>query len=705
MMRLTKHITRLTAAISLAVLLGACGSEISPWERTGLQQNTEVANTDDDWQAAVADAAGTVTVTDQQGFVWRTEQFADIQILRYQVPGWDKLTLNQKKLAYYLTQAGLAGRDIMWDQNYRLNLALRKLLETIYKNYNRDRHTLGWQRFETYLKRIWFANGMHHHYSMMKFRPEFSRKYFQEIADSAGVEVSTQIMDVMFEPGIDAKKVELDTNKGLLEHSAVNFYAPDVTTAEAQAFYRDRIDQADPTPISYGLNSRLAKNSSGQIYEQTWKLGGMYTNAISAIIGWLEKAVTVAENQQQAQALQTLIEYYRTGDLALWDKYNILWTAATGGDVDYINGFVEVYNDPLGYRGSYETIVEIKDFDSSARMKVLMSEAGWFERHSPIMDRHKRQDVVGITYNVVNVVGESGDSSPSTPVGVNLPNANWIRATHGSKSISLGNIENAYREATGSLLVDEFANDEREKEWDRNYGTAVDALHTALHEVIGHASGRLEPGIGEPRDTLKNYASTIEEGRADLTALYFMLDPQMVTWGLLPSLDAGKSGYDGYLRNGLLTQLRRIEPGADIEESHMRNRAWICRWVLEHGRPDDVVVENKRDGKTYYDIQDYQRLRDLFGRLLREVQRIKSQGDYQAARELVETYGVKVDPEIHREVLARAERLHIAPFSGFINPRLQPVTDEQGNMIDIRIDYPDDFARQMLNYSDHYSTL
>lgn len=668
-----------------------------------MHQETAKAVTTDDWQPA---AAGTPdTVTDDQGFVWRTERFGDIQVLRYQVPDWDRLSLQQKKLVYYLTQAGLAGRDIMWDQNYRHNLAIRRALETIYRDYGGDRDTLGWQRFTDYLKHVWFANGIHHHYSMAKFTPGFSQTYLEEIAGTSGVNLTDQMLDIIFNPALDAKKVELDTDKGLLENSAVNFYAPDVTTAEAQAFYRDKAGPAGPRPVSLGLNARLAKNDAGQVYEQTWKLDGLYGGAIAAIIGWLEQAAAVAENAQQAQALQTLIEFYRTGDLALWDRYNILWTGTTGGDVDYINGFIEVYNDPLGYHGSYETIVQIKDFDSSARMQVLMEQAGWFESHSPIMQQHKRPNVVGITYNVVNVVGESGDSSPATPVGVNLPNANWIRAEHGSKSISLGNIEHAYRAATGTLLVDEFAADEEEKQRDRDYGAVVDALHTALHEVIGHASGRLEDGVGETRDTLKNYASTIEEGRADLTALYFMLDPKMVEWGLLPSLEAAESGYDGYIRNGLLVQLRRLEAGADIEESHMRNRAWISRWVLEQGRADAVIVALKRDNKTYYDIRDYRKLRELFGRLLREVQRIKSQGDYAAARELVENYGVKVDPELHREVLARAGKLRLAPFSGFINPRLQPVVDEQGDITDIELAYMDDFAEQMLYYSEHYSHL
>jgi dipeptidyl-peptidase-3 len=537
---------------------------------------------------------------------------------------------------------------------------------------------------------------------MAKFAPEFSRGYFQELAQNSGVEVSAELLAVIFDPAVDAKKVELDPARGLLENSAVNFYAPDLSTAEVEDYHRTLADSANPTPVSYGLNSRLEKDRQGRIVERVWKSGGMYGKAIDAIIGWLEQAATVAENDAQATALARLVEYYRTGDLRLWDEYNILWTGTTAGAIDYINGFVEVYNDPIGYRGSYETIVQIKDFASSERMRVLMDQAGWFEANSPIMDQHKRRDVVGIVYNVVNVVGEAGDASPTTPVGVNLPNANWIRARHGSKSVSLGNIEQAYRESSGTVLADEFANDDREKEWNRQYGDIVDPLKTALHEVIGHASGVLEAGVGDPSDTLKSYASTIEEGRADLVALYFVMDPKLVELGLLPSIDAGMSGYDSFIRNGLLQQLRRLEPGADIEESHMRNRAWISRWVLEQGRGDNVIAEVKRDNRTYYDIRDYRKLRELFGRLLREVQRIKSQGDYDAARALVENYGVKVDPALHAEVLQRSEKLNIPPFAGFINPRLEPQLDSAGNIVDVKLEYARDFAEQMLYYSGHY---
>jgi len=688
--------------IILAVTLSACGRGI-PSAASSTRQSVSRSSVSEDWQLAQADEPQ--TIVDASGFVWQTEQFADIQILRYQVPGWDQLDLKQKLLAYYLTQAGLAGRDIKWDQNYRYNLALRQLLEAIYMRYPGDHRTLGWRRFEIYLKRIWFANGIHHHYANTKFTPEFSRDYFLEIARASGVEISTGMMAVIFDGHIDAKKVELDPAKGLVEGSAVNFYAPGLTTPEVESYQRRLVNPNDPMPISYGLNSRLEKDAGGKIIERVWRSGGLYGSAIDAIIGWLEQAKTVTENPAQATALVKLIDYYRTGDLRLWDEYNILWTAATGGDLDYINGFVEVYDDPLGYRGAYETIVQVKDEASSARMRVLMDNARWFEQHSPILEQHKRQDVIGIVYNVVNVVGEAGDASPSTPVGVNLPNADWIRARYGSKSVSLGNIEQAYRATAGSLLTDEFANDDQEKTWDRQYGDQVDPLMTALHEVLGHASGKLEPGVGDPGDTLKSYASTIEEGRADLVSLYFLPDPKLVEWGLLASTEAANSGYDGYIRNGLLEQLRRLEQGADIEEAHMRNRAWISRWVLAQGRADNVIVELKRGNKSYYDIRDYDKLRTLFGRLLREVQRIKSQGDYNAARALVEDYGVKVDPALHTEVLARAAQLKIPPFAGFINPTLVPIKDADGNITDIRLEYPRDFAEQMLYYSKHYSFL
>jgi dipeptidyl-peptidase-3 len=686
----------------LTTILTACGEDSLPPEQQtpGVTAETAVA---DDWQPA--DVPAQQQVIDDTGFVWQTEQFADIRIMRYQVPGWDKLDLRQKLLAYYLNQAGLAGRDIMWDQNYRHNLALRKLLESIYNGYAGNRNTLGWQRFETYLKRVWFANGIHHHYSMAKFKPEFSPAYLLELAKTSGTTISPELQEVIFDPALDGKKVELDADKGLLEHSAVNFYAPDLGTAEVQAYYRAKSDPTDTTPVSYGLNSRLVRNQAGQLEEQVWKLGGLYSDAIAEIISWLELAVQVAENAAQVAALEKLIEYYRTGDLKIWDEYNMLWIGATGGDIDYINGFIEVYNDPLGYRGSYESIVQIKDVESSARMQVLMDNAVWFERNSPVLPQHKREQVVGITYNVVNTTGESGDASPSTPVGVNLPNANWIRSRYGSKSISLGNIEHAYHAASGTLLLDEFAHDQDEIELGKAWSAVVNPLLTALHEVIGHASGKLEEGVATPAETLKNHASTIEEGRADLVALYFLMDPALVEMGLLPSLEAAQTGYDGYIRNGLLQQLRRIEPGDDIEESHMRNRAIISRWALARGQADNVIMEVKRDNKTYYDILDYMKLRELFGQLLREVQRIKSQGDYQAARALVKDYGVKVDRLIHDEVLARAGKLNIAPYGGFINPVMRPERDAAGNITDIKLDYMDSFSVQMLYYSKHYSHL
>jgi len=686
----------------LSILL-ACGETGLPTETESKATTSTNITKGEDWQAVSPVAAQ--TVTDADGFLWQTEQFADIRVLRYQIPGWERLSLAQKRLVYYLTQAGLAGRDILWDQHYRHNLAIRQTLEAVYTNFPGDRQTLGWQRFETYLKRIWFANGIHHHYSMAKFRPEFSREYLHEAAAASGVVISDALLEVIFNPALDAKKVELDPEKGLLENSAVNFYAPGLKTEEVVSYYQEKTSAVEETPESWGLNSTLVRNEQGQLEEQVWKLDGLYGEAIAEIVGWLERAVTVAENKEQAAALWKLVEYYHSGDLADWDEYNILWLQTTGGDIDYINGFVEVYSDPLGYHGSYETIVQIRDAESSSRMQVLMDQAAWFEEHSPILPEHRRKEVVGITYKVVNAVGEAGDASPSTPVGVNLPNANWIRTRHGSKSISLGNIEHAYHESSGTLLTEEFAHDQEEVDRDRKYSAVVDPLHTALHEVIGHASGQLEAGVGTPAETLKNYASTIEEGRADLVALYFLPDPRLVEWGLLPAPEAAQAGYDSYIRSGLLQQLRRIEPGAAIEESHMRNRAFISRWVLEQGRADNVIVEEHQDGRTSYEIQDYDRLRELFGELLREVQRIKSQGDYAAARDLVENYGVKVDPKLHEEILRRAEKLNIAPYAGFINPELRPVLDEAGSITNIEVVYPDNFAEQMLDYSRQYNHL
>ncbi|MCB0762683.1 MAG: dihydrofolate reductase [Flavobacteriales bacterium] len=644
-------------------------------------------------------------VTDDDGFVWQTEQFADIRMVRYQIPGWDNLSAKQKELVYYLTQAGYSGRDMMYDQNYRHNLEIRNTLENIYANYAGDKNTKGWQRFETYLKRIWFSNGIHHHYSNAKLVPGFNEAYFDSLLAGVGGSISDEARKAIFDPKFDAKKVELDETKGLVEGSAVNFYAPDITTEEAFAYFDSIKDSASRAPISYGLNSRLVKNEQGEVVEDVYKVGGTYGAALEQVCEWLRKAEQVAENDVQAAALRNLIKFYETGDLRVWDTYNINWVKDTKGDIDYINGFVEVYNDPLGFTGSYETIVEIKDFDASSRMAVLMENAQWFEDESPIMDEHKKETVTGILYNVVNVAGESGDASPSTPIGVNLPNANWIRTLHGSKSVSLGNILAAYDNSSGSGMLTEFAHDQEEIDRALAHGDLAGKLHTAMHEVIGHASGQIEDGVATPSETLKNYRSTIEEGRADLVALYYLMDQKLVDLGLMESLEVGKAEYDSYIRNGMLAQLRRLELGEDIEEAHMRNRAWVSGWVLEKGKENNVIALVERDGKTYYDIQDYEALRGLFGDLLREVQRIKSKGDFEAAKALVEGYGVKVDQAVHKQVLDRTAALGTAPYGGFINPRLVPVTDAEGNVTDVKVEYPEDFATQMIEYSTNYGFL
>lgn len=594
---------------------------------------------------------------------------------------------------------------MMYDQNNRYNLRIRDLLESIYTGFEGDKSTNGWNRFETYLKRIWFSNGIHHHYANTKIMPEFSQAYFAELVEAVGAEVSDELMTVIFDPAVEAKKVEQDATKGLVEASAVNFYASDVSTEEAQAYLASIVEEGTRTPVEYSLNSRLVKNAAGEIEEQAYRVGGLYGEALEQVVFWLNQAAQYAENDKQAAALRNLIAYYETGDLEKWQLYNINWVQDTEGDVDYINGFVEVYNDPLGYTGSYETIVQIKDFDASERMKVLMDNAQWFEDHMPFMDAHKKKEVVGITYNVVNVAGEAGDASPSTPIGVNLPNSNWIRVVHGSKSVSLGNIVSAYDKASGGGLLAEFAHDDVEVARAESHGALAGKLHTAMHEVIGHASGKLEDGVGEPKQTIKEYSSTLEEGRADLVALYFMLDEKMVELGLMKTLETGKSEYDSYIRNGLMLQLRRLEQGADIEEAHMRNRAWISHWCFERAQESGAIAKVERDGKTFLDIKDYEALRGLFGELLREVQRIKSQGDYEAAKALVEGYGVKVDQAIHEEVLTRSEALGIAPYGGFINPEMQAMYVEDGMIGDVKLVYPDDFATQMLNYSENYGFL
>ncbi|AXT63264.1 dihydrofolate reductase [Aquimarina sp. AD10] len=640
----------------------------------------------------------------EEKFEYVVEQFADLKILRYQIPGWDNLTLKEQKLVYYLTQAGLSGRDIMWDQNYRHNLTLRKALEKIYTTYDGNKTSKDWKAFEIYLKRVWFSNGIHHHYSNDKIKPEFDQDYFSSLLAATGTEVSKEVYEVIFNEA-DAKKVNQAKGVDNVALSAVNFYGPGVTNDDVESFYGKMKSPNPEKPLSFGLNSQLVKEE-GKLKERVYKSGGLYGTAIDEIIKWLEKAKTVAENKAQGDAIGLLIEYYKTGDLQTWDDYNVAWTAATEGNIDYINSFIEVYNDPLGYRGSYETIVQIKDFDMSKKMSVLSENAQWFEDESPLMDEHKKKNVVGVSYKVVAVAGEAGDASPSTPIGVNLPNANWIRAAVGSKSVSLGNIIGAYNNAGGSGRLKEFVHDNEEFELEEKYGQLGDKLHTALHEVVGHASGQLNPGVGETKETLKNYASTMEEGRADLVGLYYLMDPKLQELGLVEDWEkTGKAAYDGYIRNGLLTQLIRLNLGDDVEEAHMRNRQWVSAWAFEQGAKDNVIEKVTRDGKTYYDIKDYQKLREIFGRLLRETQRIKSEGDYKAAEALVEGYGVKVDQDIHAEILKRNEQFTSAPYSGFVNPVLLPQKDDTGEITGFEIFQPKTFEEQMLWYSKNYNFL
>ncbi|CAM3445137.1 dipeptidyl-peptidase 3 family protein [Aequorivita lipolytica] len=645
-----------------------------------------------------------VETTASTEFDYNVETFGDVKILRYQIPGWEKLTLKEQKLVYYLTQAGLAGRDIMWDQNYRHNLTIRKALENVYTNYNGDKNTENWKNFETYLKRIWFSNGIHHHYSNDKLRPEFSSEYLKQLLTDTNTTLEGEAFEVIFNDK-DSKKVNQAKGVDNVAQSAVNFYGPDVTNKDVENFYAKKKSPDPKKPLSFGLNSKLVKEN-GSLKELVYKSGGLYGSAIDKIVEWLEKAQSVAENKAQGDAIGLLIQYYKTGDLQTWDDYNVAWTAATEGNIDYINSFIEVYNDPLGYTGSYETIVQIKDFDMSEKMAVLSENAQWFEDNSPLMEEHKKDSVVGVTYKVVNVAGEAGDASPSTPIGVNLPNANWIRATVGSKSVSLGNIIEAYNNAGSTGRLKEFVNDTEELELEEKYGQKADKLHTALHEVIGHASGQLNPGVGETKETLKNYASTLEEGRADLVGLYYLYNPKLQELGLVDDWKkVGMTAYDGYIRNGLMTQLIRLNIGDNVEEAHMRNRQWVSAWVFEKGKADNVIEKITRDGKTYYNINDYDKLHDLFGQLLRETQRIKSEGDYAAVENLVETYGVKVDQNIHKEILERNEQFDSAPYSGFVNPMLVPKMNDNGEIESFSVEQPNAFAEQMMFYSKNYSNL
>lgn len=648
-----------------------------------------------------------------QEFKYLSEQFADLKILRYKIHGFEELPPQQKELLYYLYEAALSGRDIFWDQNFKNNLFVRRTLENIVETYSGDRNAPDFAKFMVYTKRIWFSSGIHHHYSQNKIMPDFSESYFSELvknSDANGFPVESgetvddlmkKIVPILFDPKVAAKKVNLDPKADLVKTSATNFYEG-VSQKEVESFYGKMIDPKDPTPISYGLNSKVMKEN-GKIIEKVWKIDGMYGPAIEKIVYWLEKAVGVAENDQQKLSLEKLIEYYKTGDLRTFDEYSIAWALDVNSRTDVVNGFIETYDDPLSYKASFESGVSIKDMEATKRIDAIGKEAQWFEDHSSIMDEHKKKDVKGITAKVITMVVGSGAMSPNFPIGINLPNANWIRKDHGSKSVTLGNIIEAQGKA-GGKLVDEFYYSDEDKELAKKYSTISHNLHVDMHEVIGHASGQINPGIGTPKETLKNYASTLEEARADLVGLYFGMDQKLVDIGVMPNLDVGKEGYNNYIANGLVMQLRRIKPGEVIEESHMRNRQLVAKWALEKGAPDNVIEKKVRDGKTYYVINDYQKLREIFGELLKEIQRIKSEGDYEAGKNLVENYGVQIDVALHKEVLERFSKLGDAPYSGCINPKLVPVM-EGDKIVDVKVEYPMDFSKQMLEYAKNHSYL
>lgn len=647
-------------------------------------------------------------------FDYTVDRFADIEVLRYQVPGFEALPLRQKMLIYYLTEAAIAGRDILWDQNNIYNLPLRRLLEGVYTAESTDRTGDDWKAFETYMKQVWFGNGIHHHYSMDKFVPGFSQEWLTEqvaripdphaILSADGPDFAT-LCRVIFDPAFMAKRVNQAEGADLIATSANNLYEQGLTQAEVEDYFAAVKDTTIANPISYGLNTRLARDpETGRIIEQPYRLGGLYSDAIRRIVDNLRLAADYADTPAQRAVIDKLIEYYATGNLADFDEYSILWVDDTDSRVDFINGFIESYGDPLGMTGAYESIVNFKDLDASARTETISANAQWFEDHSPVDPRFRKDEVKGVTAKVITAAILAGDSYPATPIGINLPNANWIRAAHGSKSVTIENITRAYDEAShGNGFNEEFIPDAATRRLVDDYLFVTDNLHTDLHECLGHASGRLLPGV-DP-DALKAHGSTLEEARADLFALYYLADPKLIELGLLDNPDAYKAQYYHYMLNGLMTQLMRIEPGKDVEEAHMRNRKLIAEWVLDHGRKDKVVELVNRKGKTYVKINDYEALRHLFGRLLAEVQRIKSEGDYEAGRDLVETYGVRVDPKLHREILDRYSHLNIAPYKGFVNPVYTPVRDADGNIIDITIDYTEDYPGQMLRYSRNYSTL
>lgn len=635
----------------------------------------------------------------EKKFEYNNERFADLQMLRYKVEGFENLTLKQKTFIYYLQEAALYGRDILFDQNGKYNLRIRKMLEDVYVNYQGDKKSKNFKALEEYLKRVWFSNGIHHHYGSEKFVPGFTRKWLQD-----AVNCSDEIADVIFNPNVLQKRVNLAEGADLVKTSASNYYE-NVTQAEAEDFYNKQKAEGDSLhPVMYGMNSRLVKTKSGELIEKKWTINGLYGDAIKKIVENLKLARPFAEDEQQQKVIDLLISYYETGDLETFDQYSIAWVNNTAPLIDFVNGFIECYGDPLGLKCSWESIVNFKDVEATKRTETLSANAQWFEDHSPVAPEFKKEKVKGITAKVIKAAILAGDLYPSTAIGINLPNSDWVRAEHGSKSVTIGNLTDAYNKAAkGNGMLQEFAYGKEEIALVEKYGDLTDDLHTDLHECLGHGSGKLLEGVDG--DSLKAYGSTIEEARADLFALYYLADPKLVELGLVPNVEAYKASYIAQMQNGLLTQLVRINLGNNIEEAHMRNRALIARWAYEHGKADNVMELVKRDGKTFVKINDYQKLRGLFGELLAEIQRVKSTGDFKGAQTLVETYGVKIDPELHKEILDRYAKLNIAPYKGFINPVYTAVRDAQGNITDVKISYTEGYAEQMLRYSKDYATL
>ena len=654
------------------------------------------------------------TTAEADKFDYTVEQFADLQILRYRVPGFENLSLQQKELVYYLTEAALQGRDILFDQNGKYNLRIRRTLEAIYTGYKGDKNTPDFKAMEVYLKRVWFSNGIHHHYGSEKFVPGFAPEFFKETVLSVDAstlplaegQTAEQLCDelslVIFDPAVMPKRVNQAAREDLVLTSACNYY-DGVTQKEAEDFYNAMKDPKDETPVSYGLNSRLVKEN-GKIQEKIWKVGGLYGQAIDKIVYWLKKAEGVAENPEQKAVIAELIKFYETGDLKTFDEYAILWVKDLNSLVDFVNGFTESYGDPLGMKASWESLVNFKDMEATHRTEIISGNAQWFEDHSPVDKQFKKDEVKGVSAKVITAAILAGDLYPATAIGINLPNSNWIRSHHGSKSVTIGNITDAYNKAAhGNGFNEEFVYSDAELQLIDKYADLTGELHTDLHECLGHGSGKLLPGV-DP-DALKAYGSTIEEARADLFGLYYVADPKLVELGLTPNEDAYKAEYYTYLMNGLMTQLVRIEPGNNVEEAHMRNRQLIARWVFEKGAADKVVELVKKDGKTYVVVNDYEKLRELFGELLSEIQRIKSTGDYQSAHDLVESYAVKVDPALHAEVLERYKKLNLAPYKGFVNPKYEAVVDAAGKITDVKVTYDEGYAEQMLRYSKDYSNL